>query len=89
MVPHIAKSGISLYLTQAIKILQNKAKEVALSVQNTLQKAQPIVHPEMNKARQMVENKNAADKNTAVRVELWPQTKPQMAKAKFKSKQYA
>lgn len=68
--PHIASNKVSLFLTQAVELLQNKAKEIVMS----LHPAQNIEisenQQEMNKARQMVADKNSAqkDKNTSAKI---------------------
>lgn len=88
VVPHVSTAKVSMFLTQAADFLKNKAKEIVLSVKDALQDEQPAVHPEMNKARQMVQAQNT-DEQKAVNVALQPQKVRKMPQVRRKDEQYA
>ena len=88
-VPHVSADSKSSFLKQAIERLSSKAKEIGMSIQNTLQAAQPLLHPEMEKARQMVNAKNGEIENKAKTVSLSPQNSEQKPHVVRKIEQYA
>ena len=88
-VPHIPNDRKSSFLTQAVEILHRKAKEIVMSVQNTLQAAQPLLHPEFDKARNMLNVKSGETRDDVKMIPLYPKQSEQKMHVTHKFKEYA